>query len=438
MKKSLLFVLCLLAALPFLAQKVYSLEECIEVAIKNSLLTQQAQLNLQDAGTDITQARHNKYPDLNLSIGHGLNFGRSIDPSTNDFINQQITRGGFYAGSNVPVWQAGRFNQAVRQYQYAEEAARWALKNQEDNLRLQVTLAYLLVLNSQDQASRLRIQEELTAQQLRRLEDLDKNGAALPGALSDMRGQLASEQISRLDAEQQISTSKLSLAQLMNIPFDNNMQIAPDSRTGTLNQGESSWARLAESMNYHALIRSGEFTQQSVLSYIQSLKASRYPQFGIGMEMGSNYSSAYQIQGSKVKFTKQISNNFNYAVGLSLSLPILNNYRLRSNLQKAQTLLQRSKNDIAQARNLVQQRIGEALLLQANAGERFRILQNQVDAFRESFRIAEVRFNQGVLNSVEYLVVKNNLDRSEIQAITARYELSFREKVVEFYANLKQ
>ncbi len=437
MKKSLFLVLCLLAALPFLAQKVYSLEECIEVAIKNSLLTQQAQLNLQDAGTDITQARHNKYPDLNLSIGHGLNFGRSIDPSTNDFINQQITRGGFYAGSNVPVWQAGRFNQAVRQYQYAEEASRWALKNQEDNLRLQVTLAYLLVLNSQDQASRLRIQEELTAQQLGRLEDLDKNGAALPGALADMRGQLASDQISRLDAEQLISTSKLSLAQLMNIPFDNTMQIAPDTRTGSQNQDESSRARLAESMNYHALIRSGEFTEQSVQSYIQSLKASRYPQFGIGMEMGSNYSSAYQIQGSKVKFTKQISNNFNYAVGLSLSLPILNNYRLRSNLQKAQTLLQRSKNDIAQARNLVQQRIEEALLLQANAGERFRILQNQVDAFRESFRIAEVRFNQGVLNSVEYLVVKNNLDRSEIQAITARYELSFRDKVVEFYANLR-
>ena len=157
----------------------------------------------------------------------------------------------------------------------------------------------------------------------------------------------------------------------------------------------------------------------------------------LNADMGSNYSSAYQVQGQSVSYVRQVGNNFNYAIGLSLNLPILNNYQLRSGIKKAQTQLNRAQLDLNQSKNAIQQRIEEAWLLQRNAAEKYRVLEGQVTAFKESFRIAEVRFNQGVLNSVEYLIVKNNVDRSENQLIAAKYELAFRNKVVEFYAGLK-
>jgi len=437
MKNSLVCFVLLFSIVNISAQKIYTLDECIELALKNSLLTQRAVLDMQDAGTDIIQSKQNKIPGVDVGAGHGLNFGRSIDPSTNDFINQQITRGGFYGSASLPLWQAGRLNHTIKQFQYAEEASRWALKNEQDNLRLQVILAYLQVLSNQELANRLKIQEALTSQQLDRLEDMDKNGAVLPSQIADMRGQQASDQLNILDAKQQINTSKLTLSQLMNIPFDLTMQIAQDLDAAQIRSGTTEKANLSEAMGKHPMIRSFEFTTQSVQSFIHALKARRYPLVSVNADMGSNYSSAYQVQGQSVSYIRQVGNNFNYAIGLSLNLPILNNYQLRSGIKKAQTQLTRAQLDLNQSKNAIQQRIEEAWLLQRNAVEKYRVLEGQVTAFKESFRIADVRFNQGVLHSVEYLIVKNNLDRAENQLIAAKYELAFRNKVVEFYAGLK-
>ena len=110
-------------------QKTYSLEECISTALHNSQLVRSTDIRLKDAGIDVDRATAFKLPSASAGFGHGLNFGRSIDPSTNDFINERITRGGFSAQAFQLLWQAGSTKQSIKQYQYAEEASRWTLKN---------------------------------------------------------------------------------------------------------------------------------------------------------------------------------------------------------------------------------------------------------------------------------------------------------------------
>ena len=67
------------------------------------------------------------------------------------------------------------------------------------------------------------------------------------------------------------------------------------------------------------------------------------------------------------------------------------------------------------------------------AWNRYKVLGEQVAAFEESFRAAEIRFNLGAMNSVEYLIVKNNLDRANINFTTARYDYLLRTRVLDFY-----
>ena len=43
----------------------------------------QSELQAQTAEINWKQAKSNRFPDLNGSIGHGINQGRSIDPFTN-------------------------------------------------------------------------------------------------------------------------------------------------------------------------------------------------------------------------------------------------------------------------------------------------------------------------------------------------------------------
>jgi outer membrane protein len=61
------------------------------------------------------------------------------------------------------------------------------------------------------------------------------------------------------------------------------------------------------------------------------------------------------------------------------------------------------------------------------------MLKEQLTNFEESFRAAEVRFESGVINAAEFLIAKNNLDRTKINLVQTQYEYSFRTRLLDFY-----
>lgn len=433
MKSHLIYIILLFNVVCF-AQKKYGLQECIDLALKNSNLTKLADLAYKSSSVDVITAKQNKLPSANAGIGHGLNFGRSIDPSTNGFINEQITRGGFNGQAYLPIWQANQLNNALKSSQYAEEANRWALKNEEANLQLQVTIAYLQILNNKELLVRAEMQEQTTMAQINRLKTLDAQGAIIPSQLSDMEGQLAQDQLNLLANEQDLKSAKLSLLQLMNIPYHESFDIQNSDGLNTINTKYDFSSTLLQ----HPMVKSNEFQIKSAELNLASAKSLKYPQLGFSLNLGSNYSSAYTINNEKVKYPKQLSNNFNYSGLVSLSIPILDGYRVRSQIKKAEIAIDRAKVNTDLAKNTVQQQIEQAGFLAEGARERYDLAEIQFKSFEKSFKIAEARFNNGTTNStVEYIIAKNNYDRAQNLVITAKYEMAFRSKVLEFYSNIK-
>ena len=64
----------------------------------------------------------------------------------------------------------------------------------------------------------------------------------------------------------------------------------------------------------------------------------------------------------------------------------------------------------------------------------YKILLEQEKNFTESFRSTEIRFNNGVINSYEFLMAKNNLDRTRVNLSQVKYDYIFRTKLLDFYA----
>ena len=68
--------------------------------------------------------------------------------------------------------------------------------------------------------------------------------------------------------------------------------------------------------------------------------------------------------------------------------------------------------------------------------EKYQVLTRQLTNFEEAFRAAEVRFNNGVINTTEYLISKNNVDRARTTLAQSKYEYSFRTRVLDYYQGL--
>jgi outer membrane protein len=81
----------------------------------------------------------------------------------------------------------------------------------------------------------------------------------------------------------------------------------------------------------------------------------------------------------------------------------------------------------------LQQSIERAYVNVTSSADKYKLLQNQVAAFAESFRTAEIRFNAGAITSVDYLIAKNNLNRAQNNLIIAKYDFVLREKVLDYY-----
>ncbi len=112
---------------------------------------------------------------------------------------------------------------------------------------------------------------------------------------------------------------------------------------------------------------------------------------------------------------------------------MFNAFRTRNNVALAKLVKRESDLAAENVRIQLQQLTSQAYLNMESSRERYQNLLEQTEAFAESFRTMEIRFNAGVINSVDYLVSKNNLDRANQNLATNRYDFILRKKILDFY-----
>ena len=77
------------------AQEIWSLDRCVRTAQENNLGVQSADLNVESALLDVKRFQFQRLPNINASLAGGYQFGRTIDPTSNQFIeaNTQFSNG---------------------------------------------------------------------------------------------------------------------------------------------------------------------------------------------------------------------------------------------------------------------------------------------------------------------------------------------------------
>ncbi|HLA53259.1 MAG TPA: TolC family protein, partial [Flavitalea sp.] len=118
---------------------------------------------------------------------------------------------------------------------------------------------------------------------------------------------------------------------------------------------------------------------------------------------------------------------------LNLTVPLFNGLQARNNIRLAKIEQKNQELISATTKNTIQQAVEQAYINMATAKERQQVLLRQVAAFGASFQSAEIRFNAGVGNSVDYLTAKNNYDKSKTNLINAQYDRVLKNMVLQYY-----
>jgi outer membrane protein len=405
-------------------------------------------------------------PNLNGNYNFGLNNGRSIDPFTNTFIEEQLTFSSAGLSLEATIFNGFQIKNRIQRDRFNLQAAKADVEQAKQEMVLNVTLAYFRVQNNKDLLKLASARKKSTLEQLERLKNLNEEGEGSPANYTDIVGQLANDNSIIADAENSLIASKLELIRLLNI--DSEISISQSQLIDEPVIYEYSAKEVfEESLENLAAFRSVELRIKAAEEDIQVSQSLYAPEVTFFAQLNTNFSSLatlfnesgtqivetdqfvsiggddFSVFSSETNFSAesiayqdQLINNLNSNIGVAVRVPIFNGFRAKNTVELQKIVLEEQRVEYQNAFNEFQQAILAAHNDMKTAYDKYLIFENQVQAYAESYRINEIRFNSGVSNIVEYIISKNNLDSAKINLANARYEYIFRTKILDYYRGI--
>ncbi len=440
-----------------------TLQECIDLALQNNISLKRSELEQRTAKINLKSTRSEILPQLNGRYNIGVNNGRSIDPYTNDYIDQQLEFSNAGLSLYNQLFRGFELLNAIQRDRFNLKASEAEIEEARQQLILDVTLTYFQILNNRDLLELARLRLEATKQQTDRLKTLYDQGEGNPADYTDILGQISNDEASVVDAETQLEQSRLELANLLDL--DTLPQVEEMAFLGELEKyGPSVNEVYEDALNNLATIEAKRLRIEASEEGVQVSRSLFSPEVSLFAQLNTNYSSVartfsesgtrvvetgnfitidevtYPVRTNQAVFTDekinyldQLNNNLNSVVGVAVDIPIFNGLRAKRTVQLKKIELEDSRLELEDTKNDLQQDIRRAWNQMQASYRNYHLLQEQVEAYEKSYRVNEARFSNGVSNFVAYIISKNNFDRARINMANARYEYLIRVKILEYY-----
>ena len=97
------------------ALQTKTLEECVQYAADHNIQLKQANLSLRQAGLQAWSARSAMLPTASGTFQPAVNFGRSVDPTTNTFASQTIFSNQYSVSAGATLYAGGTIKNSIIQ-----------------------------------------------------------------------------------------------------------------------------------------------------------------------------------------------------------------------------------------------------------------------------------------------------------------------------------
>ncbi len=466
MKRNNIFPLLLVLALNSFGQTTWSLQQCIEYALANNLSVKQSELNVELGKTSVNQSTATLFPSLNGFATNNIYYGRSIDPYTNQFTENQVRSNSFSLNSSLSLFEGFTLMNALKQSKLNYMSSKYDLQKVRNDMALNVATVYLQVLYNRELLAVTNELFDATKLQRDKTKRMEELGSASKGNLLDMESQLASDEVRLVTAQSAYDQSLLSLKQLLELDTVADFRIViPQLPAPSMDAGYSDvQAIYLSALSNQPDMKSYEYKVRSAEKGVSIAKGAVYPRLSMSGSLGTSYSTSSQrVKGytpfnstvitgytsqfdtvysvyqeqipnfEKTPFQDQIDNNLNKSIGFSLAVPIFNSWSTHSNIKRAKINLMQTQLGFEQMKKGMYKSIEQAVA-DAGAGyQKYIAGEKNVNAQQQSMDMNQKKYDVGLISTYDFLLAKNNFSRAKSDLLQAKFDYIFRLKVLDFY-----
>lgn len=436
MNKYFIFSFLLFVSLLANAQNKWTLDDCIQQAIKENLELKQSTFDNKIKKEDLRQSRMALLPTLNGYLSANNSYGRSIDPSNNEIVSTQLLQTGISASSSLTLFQ-GFVN--INRVQYNRLTVLKGSLNEEilrNDIIFKVMNAFFDFCFSKGQLQIALDQFEMSTMNLNKIRVMVDAGIKAGTDVAEIESRLAQDDFKVTQARNNVYKSKLALQQLLNnttdITFDINNEIIDGIYELEKMPDPDSVFNLAE----QHLPQFGEIIVDSKISTtnLAIARGGRMPVLRAQAGYGTGYYDSYKDQnGSLIGFHDQLGNNGYQYVGLSLSIPLFNGWQVNRSINNARWNVEKTNagNEI-KIRNF-RFEIENACLALKSAADEYRSSIVQKKASDINLQLAEKKWEQGIGNLLELTDARNRKASAEAEMLRTQLQYQLKFKTIQIF-----
>ena len=438
MKFRILLLLILIqftASLQLAAQEKWTLNDCINYALKNNLQLLNADMDKQLAEVSYRQSKWNRLPLIGAGSDAGKNYGRSVDPNTNGIVNTAFFNNSYYLGASVDLFRGFMYENQIRYRAFKKEATENKRINAADDLAFSVMNAFFNVIYFEELLKIANEQKALSELNVKKMDILVSAGLKSPADFLEVKANYEKEELFFIQTANNIATSWISLKKAMNLPPERQIVLVlPETEavfTGIA-------ANIQELFEQHAFrspyIRSFEREWLASQKNVSIIRAGFSPSIKLQASYNTGYYETNKDANEKIiAFRDQINNNQRQFLGANLIIPLFNKNSVRFDVQSAKIEAEQAQTMLTLAKQtLLYEMEGNYNELTAS-GKELQQSEKQMEADKLAFQAAQKKFDQGMINAIELYTTKNRLANTSAQVLHVKLTYAVKKRILEFY-----
>lgn len=404
----------------------WDIQKCIEYAKQHNIQINSLRLSQKISEQESLLSQASRLPNLSGSASQSFTHANNGGTGRSDF----GASGSYGLNSTVTLYNGNYINNDIKQKNLLVQSANLNIVQQENDVTLQITQAYLAILLDKESIVYNTDVVTTSQAQLNQFQQKYNVGTIARKDLVQLQAQVATDKYNLITVQNAERQDILTLKQLLLLPTETDFDIvkpdtiAPVATVSSLREAQQ------VAMQTRPEVKNGQLGVD-IANYDVLKAQSGYKPF---LSAGGSLTSGYNTGASS--YFSQLNHNFEQQIGLNLSVPIFTKRQVKTQVEEAKINVDQAKLNFDNTKFTLSQEVERAYISVKNAQGQFQAAQEEFSYNQESYRIANEQLRVGVANMVDFLQQKNLYIQAQQAYIQAKYNALLSLKIYDFYKGL--
>lgn len=420
------------------AARQWSLKDCIDYALANNIQLQKAKVQQLSALEDIKQSQSALLPSLSLSTSQNVSYNPWPEQGSAMIAGNKVQadvkkvyyNGSYSLSGNWTVWNGGQNTNTVKLNKLAAEQARLDSAVAANNVLEQIAQLYVKILYSDEAISVTKESLKTSQANEERGKTMVSVGKMSKADLAQLTAQRAEDEYSIVEAESNLRNYKRQLKQLLQIADNDEFDVVIPSTTDEMALKDVPALNdvYAASLTQRPEIQNAKLGIESSDLSVKIAKAGKLPTVGLNAGLSTSTTSM-----NSNGWGNQMKNNFTVGGGVTVSIPLFDNRKTKTAVNKAMLQKENYMLDLQDKQTTLYSTVENYWLQAVTNQNKFKAARVSTESAQASYELLSEQFNLGLKNIVELMTGKTHLLQAQQNELQSKYLAILNLNMLDFY-----